>query len=70
MPALSPRQLEILRLVAKGFNNDEIARMRVDRIHCPSFRQTHSPDSQVIVPSSATETGRRKSIVWLTATCP
>ena len=25
MPALSPRQLEILRLVAKGFNNDEIA---------------------------------------------
>ena len=25
MPALSPRQLDILRLVAKGFNNDEIA---------------------------------------------
>lgn len=25
MPTLSPRQLEILRLVAKGFNNDEIA---------------------------------------------
>ncbi|MBQ0032722.1 MAG: response regulator transcription factor [bacterium] len=24
-PTLSPRQLEILRLVAKGFNNDEIA---------------------------------------------
>ena len=25
MPALSPRQLDILRLVSKGFNNDEIA---------------------------------------------
>jgi len=25
-PVLSPRQLEILRLVAKGFNNDEIAK--------------------------------------------
>ena len=26
-PKLSPRQLEILRLVAKGFNNDEIAKL-------------------------------------------
>ena len=25
LPALSPRQKDILRLVAKGFNNDEIA---------------------------------------------